>query len=706
MAKHLEPEEGLSWGKSTVETACPLDCPDNCSLSVSVERGKVVKIDGNDHHSLTGGYICAKVRNFAERVYGEDRLHYPAVRKGPKGKGVLTRVSWDEAMELIVSKIRTIRERSGGEAILPLCYGGSNGFLTQDTTDAELFRRLGASRLDRTVCAAPTGAAFGALYGKMPGVAFQDYHASKLIVMWGQNPSASSIHTVRLVRDAQRNGAKLVVLDPRRIQLAKHADLFLPIRPGTDLVVALALHRHLFEEGFADERFLAEHTTGAERLREKAAPWTFERAAAIAGIDVADLTRFAEWYASLSPAVVRCGWGLERNRNGGHAAMAILALPAVAGKFGVRGGGYTMSQSPAWKPILNGSWIQADEPQTRIINMNQAGRALTELRNPPIELLFVYNCNPVATLPDQNHVIRGLQREDLFTVVFDQVKTDTAMYADVLLPATTFLESYDLVRAYGSFAMQMVKPAIDAVGESRSNMDVFSELAARLDLLPERTTEPESDVETLLHVLKHMPDDVREALTSKGIAIPSMGTTPIQFVDMFPRTADRKVHLYPEDLPTLAPEGLYSYQPDPATDKFPLTLISPASEKTISSTLGELRTRMASLYMHIEDAAERGLSEEDTVRVYNDQGEVHCLLRLGTDIARGTVSMPKGLWRRSTMNRSTSNALAPDTLSDLGGGACFNDARVEVVRILDATFEGKNLALYVPSSVEKTGTVH
>src|SRR6266511_1380802 len=262
MAKH--DADGLSWGKSTVETACPLDCPDNCSLAVSVERGKITKIDGSTNHSLTEGYICAKVRNFADRVYHEDRLQHPAVRKGAKGKGVLTRVTWDEALELIASKMRAVQARAGGEAILPLCYGGSNGLLTQDTTDAELFRRLGASRLDRTVCAVPTGAAAKALYGKMPGVAFQDYHASKLIVMWGANPSSSSVHLVPRVRDAQRAGATLVVLDPRRTQLAKHADLFLPIRPGTDLVVALALHRFLFEQGLADERFLAEHTTGAE----------------------------------------------------------------------------------------------------------------------------------------------------------------------------------------------------------------------------------------------------------------------------------------------------------------------------------------------------------------------------------------------------------------------------------------------------------
>jgi anaerobic selenocysteine-containing dehydrogenase len=703
MAKH--DADGLDWGKSTVETACPLDCPDNCSLAVSVERGKIVKIDGSTNHSLTEGYICAKVRNFADRVYHADRLQHPAVRKGAKGKGVLTRVTWDEALELIASKMRAVQARAGGEAILPLCYGGSNGLLTQDTTDAELFRRLGASRLDRTVCAAPTGAAAKALYGKMPGVAFQDYHASKLIVMWGANPSSSSVHLVPRVRDAQRAGATLVVLDPRQTQLAKHADLFLPLRPGTDLVVALALHRYLFEEGLADARFLAEHTTGAEQLRAKAAPWTFERAAEIAGLEVADLVRFAELYASTSPAIVRCGWGLERNRNGGHAALAILALPAVAGKFGVRGGGYSLSTSPAWKPYL-GDWVEAEEPQTRTINMNQMGRALTDLRDPAIELLFVYNCNPVATLPDQNHLIRGLLRDDLFTVVFDQVRTDTAMYADVVLPATTFLESYDITRSYGSYAMQMVKPAIEPVGESRSNMDVFSELAARLGLLPDRASQPETDVETLLHVLNHVPDDVREALTTKGIAIPPMGPTPVQFVDIFPRTADRKVHLHPDDLPTLAPEGLYSFQPDPGTEKYPLALISPASGKTISSTLGELRNRPATLYMHADDGAARGLAEEDTVRVFNDLGEVHCLVRLGTEIARGTVSLPKGLWRKSTMNRSTSNALAPDTLSDLGGGACFNDARVEVVKIVDAAYGDKKLAFYVPPPVEKPGTVH
>lgn len=700
----------LKWGKSTVETACPLDCPDNCTLEVSVEKGKVVSIDGGRRHSLTNGFICAKVRGFANHVYSEDRLQYPAVRKGAKGRGEFTRVSWDEALELIASKMREIKARAGAEAILPFCYGGSNGLLTQDTNDAELFRRFGTSRLARTVCAAATGAASMAVYGKMSGVAYPDYLDAKLIILWGQNPSASSVHLVPYVREAQKRGAALVVIDPRRTPLAKHADVHLAVRPGTDLPVALAMHRYLFENGFANEEFLAEHTTGREGLERRASEWTIERAAGVAGIDADDLARVAELYASTSPAIIRCGWGPERNRNGGHAVMAILALPAVAGKFGVRGGGYSMTTSPAW-PFKNSRWIDAPEPNTRIVNMNLLGKALTEYQDPAVQMLFVYNANPVATIPDQNLIARGLMRDDLFTVVFDQVKTDTAMYADVVLPATTFLESYDIARAYGSYAMQMVQPVIDAVGEARSNMEVFSDLASRLEIegMPGASdfgSEPETDAETLLRVLSRMPDETRSQLLDGGIAIPPCGPEPIQFVDIFPGTPDRKVHLYPEEAETLAPEGLYSYQEDPATDKYPLALISPASEKTISSMLGQLRTRTASLFMHPQDASARRLEHGDAVRVFNDLGEIHCLLHIGDAIAPGTVSLPKGLWRKSTMNRSTATALAPDTLTDMGGGACFNDARVEVVRILDASWEGQSISVYVPTPTDKTDIVH
>jgi len=665
-----------SWGHSTVRTACPLDCPDSCTLDVTVEKGRVLKIDGGDANPVTRNYICAKVRRFAERVYGEDRLLYPAIRTGRKGQGTFTRVTWGEALDHITERMEKIRDTTGAEAILPFYYGGSNGLLTQDTTDATLFRAFGTSRLARTVCAAPTGAANQALYGKMPGVTYEDYVHARLIVLWGVNPAASGIHLIPYVREARKQGAKLVVIDPRSTSLARQADLHLAPRPGTDLPIALALHHYLFEQGGTDDRFLAEHTRGAAQLRARASEWTIERAATEAGIDADALAQFAEMYRSISPALVRCGWGLERNRNGGSAAAAVLALPAVGGKFGVRGGGFSMSNSAALG-IKAAAWMdETPEPSTRLVNMNLLGRALTEFKDPPVEMLFVYNCNPLATIPDQNRVLEGLKREDLFTVVYEQVFTDTARYADVLLPATTFLENYDIAKGYGPITLQLVRPVIEPVGEARANAEVFSDLAARLGI-----GEAEEETDTLLRIGNRLPAGLSSELLEHGSATPPFGGAPIQFVDVFPLTPDRKVDLFPEALDRTAPAGMYGYQADPGTDKYPLALISPASEKSVSSTLAELRQRPAMLQMNPEDARARGLASEDPVRVFNDLGEVQCPVALNPDIRPGTVSLPKGLWRKSTYNGSTSNALVPDSLTDLGAGACFNDARVQVASL-------------------------
>ena len=659
-----------------VDTACPLDCPDSCSLAVTVSKGKVIEIDGSHLNAPTGGYICAKVRRFGDRVYGEARLRHPAIRTGPKGQGRFRRVEWEEAIELIATRMIDARERWGGEAVLPFSYGGSNGLLTQDTLDAVLFRRFGASRLARTVCAAPTGAAAQALYGKMPSVTYEDYPDARLIVLWGVNPSTSGIHLVPYVRQAQRNGARLVVIDPRSTPLARDADLHLAPRPGTDVAIALALHRHLFEEGLADTRFLAEHAKGAERLRERAAAWTFERAAATSGVPEAALRQLADDYARTSPAVVRCGWGLERNRNGGNAAMSVLALPAVAGKFGLRGGGYSMSNSAAWN--ITRPWL-GPEPGTRVVNMNKLGRALLEYDDPPVKVLFVYNCNPVATMPEQQRVLEGLARDDLFTVVFDQVMTDTATFADVILPATTFLEAYDFARGYGPVSLQLVRPAIDVVGESRPNPDVFGALARRLGLIEE--AEPDNELDMLLRIFGTLPGTAGPQIEENGRAVPPFGSRPVQFVDVMPRTHDQKVDLFPEALDAEAPLGLYTFQPDPATDRFPLALISPASDKTISSMLGELPRPAVTLVMNPADAAPRGLKDGDPIRVYNELGEVQCAVNVEATIREGSVALPKGLWRKSTWNQLTGNALVPDSLTDLGSGACFNDARVEVARL-------------------------
>jgi anaerobic selenocysteine-containing dehydrogenase len=669
MPRRLEPE---SWGRSTIPTACPLDCPDSCSLDVTVENGRIIKIDGSDANPATRDFICAKVRRFTDRVYGEDRLLYPAIRKGAKGQGVFTRVSWDEALDHIADRMQQIRDRFGAEAILPFSYGGSNGLLTQDTTDATLFRAFGTSRLARTVCAAPTGAAATGLYGKMAGVTYQDYVHARLIVLWGVNPAASGIHLVPYLKDARAAGATLIVVDPRATSLARQADLHLAPRPGTDLPIALAIHSYLFERGFADAAFLDAHTKGAERLRARAAEWPMSRAAEVSGVEVELIQKLADLYVNTNPAVVRCGWGLERNRNGGSAAAAVMALPAVAGKFGVRGGGYSMSNSLAWG-IRAAQWADTPEPPTRIVNMNHLGRALAEYDSPPIKMLFVYNCNPLVTMPQQNRVLEGLQRDDLFTVVYEQVFTDTARYADVVLPATTFLENYDIAKGYGPISLQLVRPVIEPVGEARSNPEVFSDLAARLGLM-----EAESETDTLLRVVSRIPEQIGSELLERGRATPPHDGAPIQFVDVFPLTDDRKVDLFPEALDAGAPAGLYGYQPDPADARYPLALISPASEKTVSSTLGELRKRSAVLQIHPADAAQRGIAHEDPVRVFNDLGEVHCAASISRDIVPGTVCLPKGLWRKSTYNGSTGTALVPDTLTDLGGGACFNDARVEV----------------------------
>lgn len=670
-------------GPRVLPSSCPLDCPDSCSLDVTVEDGRVTRIDGASRNPVTAGFLCSKVRRFDRRLYGEARLLHPEVRDGAKGTGAFRRVSWDEALDRIAERLVEVRDRFGGEAILPYCYGGSNGFLSQGSTDARLFRRLGASRLARTVCAAATGRAAAGLYGKMTGVAPQDIVHARLIVIWGANPAATGIHWMPLIQEAQTRGARLVVVDPRRTPPAKKADLHLALRPGTDLPVALALHRWLFEHHRADRDFLSSHTTGADELRRRAEPWHLTEAARVAGIEATDLERFARLYADTDPALVRCGWGPERNRNGGSAIAAILALPAVAGKFGVRGGGYTLSSSSAWD--FDATALAAEpETATRVLNMNRLGEILTgahePVLDPPVQALFVYNSNALATTPDQERVRAGLAREDLFTVVFDQVWTDTARWADVVLPATTFLEHREIHRGYGALVLHDSRPVIAPVGEARPNREVFTELCRRLGL--DRPDDPEDDEALRAALLGSHPQGHRldADLAGDGIAFSYTGSPPVQMVDVHPRTADGKVHLVPEALDREAPQGLYGYREDPASERFPLALISPATRRTISSTLGEVRRAQVSLEIHPDDAATRGLATGDRVRVWNELGEVVCRVQISNDQRPGVVCLPKGLWSHHTENGATSNALVPATLTDLAGGACFNDARVEVAR--------------------------
>ncbi len=658
---------------------CVLDCPDACSLEVEVQDGRLVKIDGGHGNPLTGGYICGKVRSqMVDHLYGEARILQPLRRRGAKDAGDFEPVSWDEALDVIAERFGAVRDEFGGEAILPVSYGGSNGFLSQDNTDARFFRRLGASRLARTVCAAPSTSAAKGLYGKMPGLALPDYSRAAGILVWGVNPAVTGIHIMPALQEAKRRGAWLAVVDPRRTRVAQIADLHLPVRPGTDLPVALSVINWLFETGRADERFLAEHATGADELRRRAARWDFSSAAEVSGVDADLIAELAEGYAAAAPAALRCGWGMERNRNGGSAVAAVLALPTVAGKFGVRAGGYTMSNTAAWK-LDPTSAAAADCATTRVVNMNKVGETLLSA-DPPVRALFVYNCNPVATLPRQEKVRRGFEREDLFTVVFDQVMTDSARYADIVLPATTFLERGELGRGYAAYVLHRSKAVIDSVGESRSNHEVFAELCERTGLALDGDPRSEDEIVDAILGAAYPDDGVGATLAAGGVVHPDCGEAPVQFVDVFPLTTDGKVHLVPEDLDAEAGDrgGLYHYVPEHAGPDYPLALISPASKRTVSSTFGQLLRDIVPVELHPVDAHARGIVDGAEVRVFNELGEVRCTAMVNHALRPGVVCIPKGTWDHNTRSGNTANVLVPDTLTDIGGGACFNDTRVQV----------------------------
>jgi len=661
----------------TLPSVCPMDCPDTCSLDVEVVDGRVTKLRASDLNPVTQGFICAKVGDYAKHVYSDERLLYPMRRAGKKGSGKFARLSWDEALREICERFTAIKSQWGGEAILPFNYGGSNGMLGQGTSDTAFFNKLGVSQLEHTVCAAPTTAVAKAMYGKMPGVAFQDYVQARFILIWGANPKASNIHLVPYLKQAKAAGAKIAVVDPRLNFSKDEIDLHLPVYPGADVVVALAMINYWREHNLLHREFIAQHTVGSEILLQKAAEYSLDKAARIAHVEASAIEKLAQMYAETEPAVLRCGWGLERNRNGGQAAATILAMPALLGKFGKRGGGYTMSNSGAYR-VDDNKRVEAAPAQTRELNMSLLGKILLEENNPPVKGIFVYNCNPVATIPNQNAVIQGFQREDLFTVVFEQVMTDTAVFADIVLPAVTFLEQKEIKKAYGSYALQYMEPVIPPLGEAKPNEEVFALLGRAMGWDDRAFHE---DTEAWLRRAVESVGGIKnlnfEKLKKEKIVFFDFPEpAPIQFVTAFPWTSDGKAHLAPGVLG----ENPFVYLENDNHD-FPLTLISPATGKLISSSFGEFNLPELFLTTHPADARQRAIKSGDTVRVFNQYGEVRCRVKFSESVCQGVVSMPKGAWRKASQNGQTATALAPDTVSFVGGGACFNDARVEVTRL-------------------------
>ena len=670
---------------TSVRTTCTMDCPDSCALEVTVTEGKIARIQAapaeTSGHPNTQGFICDKVGKFDRRVYHDTRILHPMRRVGPKGEARFARIGWDEAIFTIVGKFREIIARWGPEAILPYHYDGSNGLLSHDFLDAYFFAKLGASRLARTLCAAPASAVALGMYGKMPGVAFQDYSHARAILIWGANPKASNIHLVPYLRQAKKNGAFVAVIDPIRNFNSGDIDLHLPVYPGGDLPVALAMIRLWNEADRLDRAFLAQHADGLEPLLAAANQWPVERAAEAARVPASAIVELARAFADASPAVIRVGWGIERNQNGGQALAAVMAMPALLGKFGVRGGGYTLSNSGAAK-LDTAKLFGADSPPAlwaaRELNMSQLGRLLTDGIAPPVKSLFVYDCNPVATAPDQNAILRGLSREDLFTVVHEQVMTDTAIYADILLPAVTFLEQHEIKRSYGSYIVGGVQPAIGPCGEAKPNEWVFARLGRAMGFPDEpfgwdTATSMRRVAEALS--LFGQPCDPSAVANGgiEGYSFPGGG--PVQFESVRPATADGKVHFTPQAL------GPAPFQYTPVNDdRFPLALVSASNNKMISSTLGEFNYPELWLTLHPADAAARGIAEGDEVRVFNSLGEVRCRARVSDRMRDGVCGLPKGAWRKSSRNGQSTTALCPQHVNAVAGGACFNDARVQVER--------------------------
>jgi anaerobic selenocysteine-containing dehydrogenase len=648
----------------TLTTACPLDCPDTCSLEAGVEDGRLVSVDAAPGNPLTQGYICHKVKHHARRVYAPERVMTPLVRVGPKGRVELAPISWDEALDLAARRIGEALEVDGPASVLPYVYNSSAGDLAGSALTPLLFARLGVPEVAHTICAATSSLAWDETFGDMLSADPLDVPHARLVVLWGANPTASNTHLLPLITEAKRAGASLVVVDPRRTASAARSDLHLAVRPGTDVALAYALARLLRDRQQVDADFCARHASGVDEFLAAADAWPVERAAEVCDVPAGQISELADLIATVRPGLLRLGWGPERNRNGGSSWRATLALWVLAGQFGQRGGGILTSLSGA-APLSSARIALGDRRSAAgEVNMNRVGAILCgeEPGAAPARVLFVQGANPAATAPDQVTMLRGLEREDLFTIVHDQVLTDTARYADLVLPATTHFEAADVTHSYGSYVVQPVHPVIARVGESRTNDEVAAGLAERL-----RLDRAEFDPDPGRLLARMVTDGPIEG---PRVLRPAGGT--VQFVDTFPSFPDGRARLHVAEserpLPTFA-----------ALDSpYPLTLISPATAKTINTMFGEFDPPPAVVSVSPPDADARGIVDGGTVRVWNDQASLTIPCRVDANLRRGVCSIPKGLWLRSLPDERTANSLVPATLSDLAGGACFNDARVEI----------------------------
>ncbi len=739
--------------KSVVHAACPHDCPDACSVLITIEDGRATKIQGDPHHPVTRGFLCAKVAKYLDRVYSPDRVLYPMRRVGPKGPGqpgaavptsTWQRISWDEALDTVASRFRSISAEFGSESILPYSFGGTLGALNGGAMDRRFFHRLGASQLDRTICSKAGETGFESVYGVKLGTEPEQFRHSKYIIAWASNIHGNNVHLWPFIAEARRNGAKLVVIDPYRTRTAACADWFLPINIGTDAALALSMMHVIIGENLYDADYVSKYTLGFDQLREKVKEYPPERAARWTGISADDIRKLAREYATVRPSVIRLNYGIQRGEGGGVATRAVAMLPCITGGWKEIGGGLQLSTSGSFG--LNGNFLkrpdlmhQALGREARTINMVELGRALNEIDDPPVKAMFVYNSNPAAVAPNHNAVIRGLMRPDLFTVVHEQFFTDTTDYADIVLPATTFFEHRDLQTAYGHYHLQVSDQAIAPLGECRANVDVFRALAERMGFddacfresvddmidgaldspnpwlsgitretlqrdgsvqLNFKTTQPCSSgsPDVAPSEIPLLANAARSGASHAQDGQPAVAPTEpfLPFAHGGFRTVSGKAELYSEALKQQGLDPVAEFKP-PAESRhgtkngYPLEMLARKYDNYMNSSFTNQPSlqdmeKHGLLEMNAADAQARGIADGDPVRVFNHRGEVQLNAYVNGSVQPGLVSA-KLHWAKLTPGFQSINSLTSEKLTDMGNSATFYSVLVEVELVRPRTVE-------------------
>ncbi|MFN0185961.1 MAG: molybdopterin-dependent oxidoreductase [Aquabacterium sp.] len=677
----------LATGTRVVQGACPHDCPDTRALLVTVQDGRATRVAGHPDHPPTHGVLCTKVSRYTERSYHPQRVLTPLKRVGTKGEGRFEPVGWDEALDDIAARLKTIAAHDP-QAILPYSYAGTMGQVQGEGMAMRFFNRLGASRLDRTICANAGGDALAATYGAKVGMRVEQFAHSRLILIWGSNPIASSVHFWSFAQEAKRRGAQLWCIDPRRTETADKCHRHFAIRPGTDGALALAMMRELFVNGWVDTDYVARHVPDADLLRERAMPWTPEAAARECGLSAADIRELAHAYATTRPAAIRLNYGMQRVRGGGNAVRLVALLPCLTGAWRQAAGGLLLSSGGWFNPVRNIEALERPDLRPaglpRIINMSTIGDALlapaSQAFGPRVQALVVYNSNPVAVAPESSKVAAGFRRDDLFTVVLEHFLTDTADHADYVLPATTQLEHLDVHFSYGHTSVLFNQPAIAPLGQARTNTDVFRGLARRMGF-----DEPcfADDDETLARTAVRGIDF--DALRAQGWVQLPVPDAP--FADGGFPTPDGRVRVnapglgVPDYLPPYEVPGTQASQP--AAAAYPLAMISPPARHFLNSSFVNVMSLRAIegeplLEIHPDDAQARHIGDGVAVRVFNDRGSYDCKARVSTRARPGVVNGLGVWWRKLGSHGTNVNELTSQRLTDIGRAPTFYDCAVQV----------------------------